>query len=95
MVDPFLLGRVIILTVEFKENSIMAFSITGQIKVSTLKKRFQKEFGLTLRVFDGRSLADEGQTIGQIRKKKGSGNLSIKENMSLSLPFLIKSRLVL
>ena len=37
----------------------MAFSITGQIKVTTLKKRFLKEFGLTLRVYDGRSFADE------------------------------------
>ena len=61
----------------------MAFSITGQIKVGTLKKRFHKEFGLTLRVYDGRSFADEGQTIGQIRKKKGSGDLSIKKNMKV------------
>ena len=61
----------------------MAFSITGQIKVETLKKRFLKEFGLTLRVYDGRSFADEDQTIGQIRKKKGSGDLSIKKNMKV------------
>ena len=61
----------------------MAFSITGQIKVSTLKKRFHKEFGLTLRVYDGRSFADEDKTIGQIRKKKGSGDLSIKKNMKV------------
>ena len=61
----------------------MAFSITGQIKVETLKKRFHKEFGLTLRVYDGRSFADEDKTIGQIRKKKGSGELSIKKNMKV------------
>ena len=61
----------------------MAFSITGQIKVSTLKKRFHKEFGLTLRVYEGRSFADESQTIGQIRKKEGSGELSIKKNMKV------------
>ncbi|MBT6325929.1 MAG: hypothetical protein HOJ35_08165 [Bdellovibrionales bacterium] len=61
----------------------MAFSITGQIKVETLKKRFHDEFGLTLRVYDGRSFADEGKTIGQIRKKKGSGDLSIKKNMKV------------
>ena len=61
----------------------MAFSITGQIKVVTLKKRFHKEFGLTLRVYDGRSFADEDQTIGQIRKKEGSGDLSIKKNMKV------------
>ena len=59
----------------------MAFSITGQIKVSTLKKRFLKEFGLTLRVYDGRSFADEGKTISQIRKKKGSGDLSVRKSM--------------
>ena len=61
----------------------MAFSITGQIKVATLKKRFHREFGLTLRVYDGRSFADEDKTIGQIRKKKGSGELSIKKNMKV------------
>ena len=61
----------------------MAFSITGQIKVSTLKKRFLKEFGLTLRVYDGRSFADEGQTISQIRKKKGSGALSVRKSMKV------------
>ena len=62
----------------------MAFSITGQIKVSTLKKRFHKEFVLTLRVYDGRSFADEDQSIGQIRKKKGSGDLSIKKKMKVA-----------
>ena len=61
----------------------MAFSITGQIKVSTLKKRFLKEFGLTLRVYDGRSFADEGKTISQIRKKKGSGDLSVRKSMKV------------
>ena len=61
----------------------MAFSITGQIKVATLKKRFLKEFGLTLRIYDGRSFADEGQTISQIRKKKGSGDLSVRKSMKV------------
>ena len=61
----------------------MAFSITGQIKVATLKKRFLNEFGLTLRVYDGRSFADEGQTISQIRKKKGSGDLSVRKSMKV------------
>jgi len=61
----------------------MAFSITGQIKVATLKQRFLKEFGLTLRVYDGRSFADEGQTISQIRKKKGSGDLSVRKSMKV------------
>ena len=57
--------------------------LNQQIKVSTLKKRFLKEFGLTLRVYDGRSFADEGQTISQIRKKKGSGDLSVRKSMKV------------
>ena len=48
-------------------------SITGQMKVSTLQEGFLGELGLTLRVYDGRSSADPTQTLGQVRKKKGSG----------------------
>jgi len=74
----------------------MAFSITGQIKVATLKQRFLKEFGLTLRVYDGRSFADEGQTISQIRKKKGSGDLSVRKSMKVgTLEEKLKVSLVL
>ena len=43
-----------------------------------------KEFGLTLRVYDGRSFADPTQTLGQVRKKKGSGKaLSVAKNMKV------------
>ena len=60
------------------------FSITGQMKVSTLQNNFLEEFGLTLRVYDGRSFADPGQTLGQVRKKKGSGKaLSVAKNMKV------------
>ena len=48
-------------------------SITGQMKVSTLQEVFLKEFGLTLRVYDGRSFAEPTETLAQVRKKKGSG----------------------
>ena len=48
-------------------------SITGQMKISTLQEGFLGELGLTLRVYDGRSFADPTQTLGQVRKKKGSG----------------------
>jgi len=59
-------------------------SITGQMKVSTLQEGFLKEFGLTLRVYDGRSFADPTQTLGQVRKKKGSGKaLSVAKNMKV------------
>ena len=59
-------------------------SITGQMKVSTLQEGFLKEFGLTLRVYDGRSFADSTQTLGQVRKNKGSGKaLSVAKNMKV------------
>ena len=52
---------------------IAGLSITGQMKVSTLQEGFLKEFGLTLRVYDGRSFAEPTQTLGQVRKTKSSG----------------------
>ena len=59
-------------------------SITGQMKVSTLQDGFLKEFGLTLRIYDGRSFADPTQTLAQVRKKKGSGKaLSVAKNMKV------------
>ncbi|MFP6705906.1 MAG: hypothetical protein VCE75_07725 [Alphaproteobacteria bacterium] len=43
-----------------------------------------KEFGLTLRVYDGRSFANPTQTLSQVRKKKGSGKgLSVAKNMKV------------
>jgi hypothetical protein len=39
------------------------FSMTGQMKIGTVRTRFKEEFGLTLRVYDGRSFADEKQTL--------------------------------
>jgi len=61
----------------------MAFLITGQMKVKTLQANFKDEFGLTLRLYDGRSFADGGKTIAQIRSKEGSGDLSVKRNMKV------------
>jgi hypothetical protein len=59
-------------------------SITGQMKVSTLQEGFLKEFGLTLRVYDGREFADPSQTLAQVRKKKGNGKaLSVAKNMKV------------
>ena len=64
--------------------ALAGYSITGQMKVSTLQEGFLKEFGLTLRVYDGRSFADLTQTLAQVRKKKGSGKaLSVAKNMKV------------
>ncbi len=49
--------------------------------VNTLKAQFQEEFGLSIRVYDGRSFADESATLASIRKGdcKG-GDFSPKKN---------------
>ena len=63
---------------------MVCLSITGQMKVSTLQEGFLKEFGLTLRVYDGRAFADPTQTLAQVSKKKGSGkDLSVAKNMKV------------
>ena len=60
------------------------FSITGQMKVATLQKSFLKEFGLTLRIYQGRSSADPTQTLAQVRKTKGTGKaLAVAKNMKV------------
>jgi len=61
----------------------MAISIIGQMKVGTLKAKFHEEFGLTLRIYDGRSFANESSTIAQVRIKKGAGELNIRKNMKV------------
>ncbi len=55
-------------------------SLPGQTKVSTLQERFKSEFGLTLRVYDGRSFAEPDATIAQVRKKRGATSIDIRRN---------------
>ena len=55
-------------------------SLPGQTKVSTLQERFKSEFGLILRVYDGRSFAEPDATIGQVRKKRGATSIDIRRN---------------
>ncbi len=59
----------------------MALNINGRMKVKTLRADFLEEFGLTLRVYDGRSFADDDATLASIRKgdSKG-GEFSPKRN---------------
>ena len=51
-------------------------NINGRMKVKTLKSQFLDEFGLTIRVYDGRGFADDNSTLASIRKngKKGGGS---------------------
>jgi len=61
----------------------MAFTIIGQLKVGSLKKRFHDEFGLTLRVYEGREFANDDRSIAQIRKKTGTGELAVRKSMKV------------
>jgi hypothetical protein len=51
----------------------MALNINGRMKVKTLRSEFKTEFGLTLRIYDGRSFADEDSTLASIRKGDSKG----------------------
>lgn len=56
-------------------------NINGRMKVKTLKAEFKEEFGLSIRVYDGRNFADEDSTLASVRKgdSKG-GEFSPKKN---------------
>jgi len=51
----------------------MALKITGWTKVKTLKQQFKDEFGLSIRIYDGRSFADNDASFAQIRKGDSKG----------------------
>lgn len=51
----------------------MSLNISGKMKVKTLRADFKKEFGLTLRVYDGVKFADEDATLATIRKGDAKG----------------------
>jgi hypothetical protein len=51
----------------------MPLNINGRMKVKTLRADFKTEFGLTLRVYDGKSFADDDATLASIRKGDNKG----------------------
>ena len=44
-------------------------SISGNMKIKTLKNNFNKAFGSILRVYNGVKFADDEDTVGKIAKK--------------------------
>jgi len=48
-------------------------SISGKMKVKTLKADFKKAFGSTLRVYNGVKFADDDATLASIRKGDAKG----------------------
>lgn len=59
-----------------------SLTIDGRMKVKTLQAQFKEVFGLTLRMYDGRSFADESSTLASIRKGDAKGGeFSARRNM--------------
>lgn len=54
------------------------FDISGRMKVKTLKTNFKKEFGSTLRVYNGVKFADDDATIASIAGKKIAADAEVK-----------------
>ncbi|AEK24518.1 hypothetical protein [Capnocytophaga canimorsus] len=49
------------------------FTISGKMKVKTLKANFKSEFGSTLRVYNGQKFADDEATLASIRRSDAKG----------------------
>lgn len=49
------------------------FTISGRMKVKTLKSDFKKAYGATLRVYNGNKFADDNDTLASIRKGDAKG----------------------
>ena len=49
------------------------FTITGRMKVKTLKADFKENFGSTLRVYNGQKFADDDATLASIRVGEAKG----------------------
>lgn len=61
-----------------------SISMPGHTKVSTLQARFSSEFGLCLRVYNGRSYAEPEQKLASIRKIKGPSEIEIAKNIKIA-----------
>lgn len=51
----------------------MALNVSGRQKVKTLKDAFKKEFGVSIRVYNGKKFAADDATLASIRADGASG----------------------
>lgn len=51
----------------------MALSVNGRQKVKTLKEAFKNEFGVSIRVYNGKKFADDDATLASIRAEGAPG----------------------
>ncbi|AVM50795.1 hypothetical protein [Capnocytophaga sp. oral taxon 878] len=58
------------------------FTISGRMKVKTLKADFKANFGSTLRIYNGQKFADDDATLASIRKNDAKeGDVKINGKM--------------
>ena len=60
----------------------MAISVSGRQKVKSLKENFKKEFGVNIRVYNGKKFADDDATLASIRSDDApkSGDFEVHGN---------------
>lgn len=69
--------------IERKELKLATISMPGNTKISTLQERFLEQFGLMLRVYSGRNLADVNETLSAVRKKIGEPSIEVQANIKV------------
>lgn len=47
--------------------------VSGRMKVKTLKEEFKEEFGVEIRVYNGKRFADDDSTLASIRAENAKG----------------------
>ena len=56
------------------------FSISGNMKIKTLKDNFKDQFGSTIRVYNGVKFASDSDTVGKIAKKSVKHGQEVSAN---------------
>ena len=59
--------------------------VSGRTTVSKFKQAFKDEFKVGIRVYDGKSLADESATLSSIKKNQGALNAEIEIHGSMKI----------
>jgi hypothetical protein len=62
------------------------FTVSGRMKVKTLKNTFKESFGVSLRVYKGNRFADDEDTLASVRKDtalKTRDDLKVSGNMQI------------
>lgn len=70
-------------TIDEEELKLATISMPGNLKISTLQERFAAQFGLMLRVYSGRSLANANETLSAVRKTIGEASVDIQANVKI------------